>query len=840
MSFNSLSKKNFFRWQPYYLLYLINIVIAVALTFLSFRILPIPLTRHKISRHIENASLEFIDFYHDFNRDGFSEKIRLKHQTALNQYAVKVYTFYNKLIDQWNFREPWVRGIIYGDYNKDHHDEAYFLTHTNDSLFIYGLDIRNKKFFLYRKFIVAAPRPNPNPNGEWDLEAFHGFLTDTDNDGFDEVIFIINAGFSLQPRGVFAFSVQKQRLIAQSPPSGAKLSVIIPYDFNNDGAPEFLVGSSTSENYHKPFPYSDRFSWVFLYDRNLNFVFPPIKFFPGYSGSKPYPIQFGKKIYIVSDNSYFGKLDLNPTIALIDLKGNIIRELKLPKDVFWRLLPLPVGDYTELYLTNERGELFRLNEELKKEKILEIEYPFGSLLASYDLDGDLQPEYIFASDNVYLIMETNFSEYCASQITDISCITPLQFRKRGNRPPEMILNYPKYTIHIEYYENPLYHLAHFIIGGTFLFYFFILQTITLLSRNHFFLKRFTRQLLDHSPNGILILNHKGRIYRINAQIEQLLNLTSHIREETNFQEELSERPEIVTFINRIIKENKPNQSQLHFIAGNYEFEGTILGMPLTILLNIPIGYYIEISDDRFQVQPDRIRLWSKTVQKMAHDIKTPLSTVQLSLRTLEMKLRDQIQDFDKNFARDFELVDSELKKVREMTRNFLKFTNLEHPNLQLCSLTEIIRRTLNHFKNYFDGKISIQLELDPEYDRVWADPQQLEMVFQIVLENAIDAMEGEGRILISSNLAQYLDRKLKSYVEIEIADTGPGIPESELEKVFDPYYTTKREGTGMGLTIARKIIEDHQGEITIVSRKDFGTVVRIILPVGNVGENDYA
>ena len=105
------------------------------------------------------------------------------------------------------------------------------------------------------------------------------------------------------------------------------------------------------------------------------------------------------------------------------------------------------------------------------------------------------------------------------------------------------------------------------------------------------------------------------------------------------------------------------------------------------------------------------------------------------------------------------------------------------------------------------------------------------MALHIVIENSIDALKGKGLIKISVNMAQYLNNVYQDFVEIEIADSGTGIDAKIKDKIFEPYFTTKKDGTGMGLAIARKIIEDHNGEISIYSKDGFGTVVRFLVPV---------
>jgi signal transduction histidine kinase len=174
---------------------------------------------------------------------------------------------------------------------------------------------------------------------------------------------------------------------------------------------------------------------------------------------------------------------------------------------------------------------------------------------------------------------------------------------------------------------------------------------------------------------------------------------------------------------------------------------------------------------------------------------------------------------------------TELENIQIMTRNFLKFSNLDKPHFQAFNIRNTIEDVLVKYKPYLNTDLDIQLSFDNDIKPVWADPQQIEIVLKILVENALAALQGRGLISISVVLAQYLDRSFSEYLEIEVADTGPGIKENDKNRIFEPYFTTKPEGTGMGLTIAKKIIEDHDGIIEVHSKPNFGAVFRFSLPV---------
>jgi two-component system nitrogen regulation sensor histidine kinase NtrY len=165
-----------------------------------------------------------------------------------------------------------------------------------------------------------------------------------------------------------------------------------------------------------------------------------------------------------------------------------------------------------------------------------------------------------------------------------------------------------------------------------------------------------------------------------------------------------------------------------------------------------------------------------------------------------------------------------------MTKNFLKFSNLEKPHYQAVDIKKIIEKALEQYRPFPREDLDISTEIDADVKQAWADPQQIEMVFHILLENALFAMKCKGFISISVNMAQFLERSFSAYIEVEVADTGPGINEEVKIKIFEPYYTTKKVGTGLGLAIARKIIEDHGCSIDVHSKPNLGAVFRFSLP----------
>ncbi|HEY7751014.1 MAG TPA: HAMP domain-containing sensor histidine kinase, partial [Ignavibacteriaceae bacterium] len=264
-----------------------------------------------------------------------------------------------------------------------------------------------------------------------------------------------------------------------------------------------------------------------------------------------------------------------------------------------------------------------------------------------------------------------------------------------------------------------------------------------------------------------------------------------------------------------------------------EFECEISVQPIKYPFKKGFTYLLIIKPVNMQSHSDKIHTWSRAVQKMAHDIKTPLSTVSLNLKVLQSRLgKIQLSEREQNeLSDDIKMMRTELDNIQSMTKNFLKFSNLDKPHLQAFSICTSIEEVKGRFQSYINEDLRIEITIDKDVKPVWADPQQVEMVFTILIENALAAMQGEGLININVSSVQYLEEIFSESLEIEVTDTGPGIKEEDRQRIFEPYYSTKSEGTGMGLAIAKKIIEDNGGTIEVHSKPGFGAAFRFSLPV---------
>lgn len=829
---NTNSTKNIYR-RIYFIFFLLSIILVFLITqqyknlINPNKIIPLDVWTFSPKDIVQ-------DYFNDFNHDGFSEKVRFKFQYHNNEIGVIYYDSDGKIKDQWNFAEKWIpKAVYFSDYDGDLFDEVYFFTLAHDSLFLYAFDPRHRnQFILYRQFIAQAPKPNPHPQHLWDLSTPEAVFFDADNDGFKECFISLAAGFSLTPRELLRFDIVQKKITARSAQSGAFVVGPIVVDLDHDGTPEILMKNSTApDNYHFDIPYKDNNAYLMVFTKNLDFYFKP-KIYPEFrSNSISIPYTIGNRTFIFTSYSYHGNLDINSKIFLYNFKGRQLREKIFPKGI--TLIPFIVteNNHEQLYLvSSENGEILRPNFNLDIVKTIKLQYPVASVLYQEDLDGDLKKELIAVTKSGdYLIISPNLKSCyllpLKNEVTDL-----IHFKRNGNQPCELIIQKENKFFRYKYIPNNFYYwrfslfllavtLMYLVLNGLFLAW----QKVAAKIFVH-------RNLFQYTSTGLCIINHRFQINYLNGNFEHHLFLSKHIEGKDKFYEALEERPAVINFINNLIQKRTFQEKEITIRSDQGSRLILLRGSVLPGLFKIPAGFLIETILQDQKVSTQKLELWTKTVQRMAHDIKTPLATLQLILQSIRMRLPKSPQVESANITKDLKIMDQELKRIREMTKHFLRFTNLEKPHFQPVSLKKILKNVLQKFDFFTTDGLDIKLDLDEIHDKFLADPVLLEMCFQVIIENAIDALKGKGAIMISSSLIEQIDENFKQYLEIEIMDNGPGINPEILDKIFDPFFTTKENGTGMGLTLAKKIIEDHEGKIEIASKEGKPTQVRILIP----------
>jgi len=233
----------------------------------------------------------------------------------------------------------------------------------------------------------------------------------------------------------------------------------------------------------------------------------------------------------------------------------------------------------------------------------------------------------------------------------------------------------------------------------------------------------------------------------------------------------------------------------------------------------------ELKENRDKlVQTERLSAIGEVAASVAHEIRNPLTAIGGFARSV----LDSLSADDRNRPR-LQIVVDEVRRLEGILTEILQFTRPTMPRFEEVDLNGIILQTFSMMSEEIDPElIAVHKDLDPNLPPVWADPGQIRQVLLNVFRNAIHAMPEGGQLHVQTMTRDEL-------VQVRIADTGVGIPKTNIEKLFNAFFTTKSTGSGLGLTVSLQIIRNHGGVISVDSEEGRGSIFTVTLPMVQKG-----
>lgn len=827
-----VARNRYFGIKTFKQMYFLFFLFSILLTIPVYGLLTHFWSRYEI-KLIKKQPKQPNDFIiiHDFEKDGFSESVWAYNPKTNDNSFIHVHNYSGGIIDQFNF-EMGTRIIhlkMY-DSNEDGYDDIFVFTQNEDSLFLNLIDVHSKEF-IFKKIFLLNSRGSIIHRTK-NKQIFATKFIQNSSTGTKELLFISIDGNAYKPRGVYKFNLDTRK-ISKKFEAAAFFQCLLLFDLTGDGINEIILSSGAVGNIHYPAPYKDDRCWLFILDQNLEPLFKPLAFGEYSSRLFVYPVEQGNEKSLTLMYNYMGSKNLPDFLYQIDSHGVITQSKPFHQRnmIYSCLLDVPNKQPGFWYANMEENKVFRINRQLEMSEVKSTPYRNLRLGSFVDLNADGVSELICASDQSLIIYDDNINLLAKFQKNKF----PIQRLLIKHNGPESNKDICFTTLdsfyRLSFKKNTIYpFLLPILLCTTGLIFLLFTFAHKIISRLYIYFGFFLYSL-QKSAKGILILDHQGRIFYLNSQVQSLVTPSQQIFKHQHFEEALQEIPEIVSLIKKSITQKNSIREKISYIRPTSHFEGEVTVTPIKSPYALIYAYFVEIQDFTQPILSDRLRLWSKSIQKIAHDIKTPLSSINLNLKALQIHLENIPSQEREEVDDDINIIRKELNRVQGMTKNFLKFVNLEKPHLQSVSLPGIIERAIKKFTAYTNGEVRIETEIEREVTEIWADPFQIEILFQIIIENAIDAMHGKGLIKISVILAQNLEMPLRRYIQVEISDSGSGFEDGIKNKLFQPYFTTKQDGTGMGLAIAKKIVEDHGGKIECYSTANLGAVFSLFIPL---------
>lgn len=334
-------------------------------------------------------------------------------------------------------------------------------------------------------------------------------------------------------------------------------------------------------------------------------------------------------------------------------------------------------------------------------------------------------------------------------------------------------------------------------------------------------------ILENIQTGVISLDAEGKVNTINSAACAILNVSSHDVMGKNYGEILS-----------AIKSDSL-QEMIRGIRlktlGTLEKEvgATIRGRRRMLRVSIMglrdkeanyLGLLVVFDDLTNVIKAQKALAWQEVARRIAHEVKNPLTPIKLSTERMLKKWEQKDEDFAQVFEGSMRTIVKEVDSLRRLVDEFSRFEKMPEITKSPSSLAGIIDEVVNLYRDY--KGISVKVSLPGNLPLIDMDGEQFKRVLINLFENAIQAMNNSGNIEVKV----YVDYPANR-VFIDVADNGPGIREEDKEKLFLPYFSTKKEGTGLGLAIASKIIREHMGYLRVRDNVPGGTVFTIELPI---------
>jgi len=274
--------------------------------------------------------------------------------------------------------------------------------------------------------------------------------------------------------------------------------------------------------------------------------------------------------------------------------------------------------------------------------------------------------------------------------------------------------------------------------------------------------------------------------------------------------------------------------EIHSILGQIK-KNAALSIFFFLILGISAIVLIWINQNRhlqkLKEMEDRIRLAERLsslghlAAGVAHEIRNPLNAIGMGIQRLKREFSPPEESKRNEFLSFAEIILKETRRVNQIIEQFLALSRPFQLRLKESSPGDLLSSLVMLFQEEASSlRIKIETDIDPDLPSLQMDEEKLTQALINIMKNGMQAMEQGGVLRIEAH-------GIRDRVEVKISDSGTGIPPDQMEKIFNYYYTTKEKGVGLGLPIAHRIIEAHQGQLRVESQVGTGTEVTILLPI---------
>jgi len=339
-----------------------------------------------------------------------------------------------------------------------------------------------------------------------------------------------------------------------------------------------------------------------------------------------------------------------------------------------------------------------------------------------------------------------------------------------------------------------------------------------------------RLVFDSMIEGVIVADSENRVILMNRPMEDFLATTRN-RILQNDVNECSFDPEIREVLVQTLTENrKVVDREVHISRSDKTFTVTILPLLHNEDIEGHIIILIDITEKKIRElqlrQAESLAALTTLSAGIAHEIKNPLASIDIHIQLLNREIERFDPEQMKNIKNFLAIVKEEIDRLNSIVQDFLFAVRPMSMSMSSENINNIVREMMDFLKyELMDADIEVVLKLDEDIPEVMVDPKYLKQALLNIVKNSIEAIKEGGEIKIKTEETQDGD------VVVHIIDNGEGIPKELMGKIFEPYFTTRKSGTGLGLVIVYKIIKELGGDIKVKSEPGKGATFSIMLPV---------
>jgi len=338
-------------------------------------------------------------------------------------------------------------------------------------------------------------------------------------------------------------------------------------------------------------------------------------------------------------------------------------------------------------------------------------------------------------------------------------------------------------------------------------------------------------ILENIPTGVISFDPQGRIVRVNSTAERMFGLDT-IRNARRLADLFSaeEAREMARLVRRSLRQRVVTRQMELGLGGRRAF--VALTLSSIVARHGAVGSLLVLEDLTELLRAQKAVAWQEVAQRIAHEIKNPLTPIQLSAERIHRWIDRAAphlpnQDLVVAIGQSASLIEREVATLQALVDEFSDFARFPGSRPVVSDLNTIVQKALDVFEGRLDSVI-VRRDLAAQLPPIQADPEQMKRVLVNLIDNAAEALEHSA--IREIWVQTWLDPERDMVVAV-VADSGPGISQEAKERLFLPFFSTKRRGTGLGLAIVSRIISEHNGSIRVEENRPLGTKFIIELPV---------